>query len=189
MIKKAEVDAAIAAARHALDSKPGFAWIKKSSLLERAYYMGLFNGLRRIAKEEHLSNSLLQPILGTFFPRRADDSFDFTGMGEAFESLKQHLMQRDSDKPALLEALQQFADQIDRQDREWNTRLRHTRHLLEEIRAVNRVTRSDRSALETAEQQERRLNETLRLIESLEELARYIALLETDHRIWKSLDE
>jgi len=189
MIKKAEVDAAIAAALYALDSKSEFAWIKQSSLLERAYHMGLFAGLSGIAKEDHLSNSLVRAIIGTIFPRRADDSFDSTGTGEAFGSLKQHLMQRDSNHPALLEALQQFADQIDRQDRDWNTRLRDTRQLLEEIRAVNRITRSDRSAIETAEQRDRQLYETHRLVETLEGLAHYIALLETDHRRWKSMEE
>ena len=61
--------------------------------------------------------------------------------------------------------------------------------VVEELRSVNRVTNSDRSALETAKQQDRQNFETRRLVEILEEFARYIALLETDHRIWKSVEK
>ena len=183
MIEKADVDAALKAARHDLDSMSGLAWIKQSSRLERAYYLGLFTGLSGIAKAEDVSHILVRAIAGTFSARPADDTFDSTPTGQAFKSLAHQLLQPDSSQDVVLEAFQQLAEHVDRQDHAWNSRAREARQSLDDLRAVTQVAWSDRSAVESAER-ERQRSETYRLIGKLEDLVRYIALVETDHRRW-----
>ncbi|MGQ0658776.1 MAG: hypothetical protein ACT4NU_11905 [Chromatiales bacterium] len=189
MVGKSEVDAAVAAATRSLAEEPGFAWIKKSGLLERAYFLGLFGGLRGIASEEDIGRILVCAIAKTMFPRSADDSFQSTRTGVLFDSVRRELLREDVDRAALLAAIQRLADHVDALDREWNSRVRHTRMLLETGGQSSQATGRDANAEEDAEQRDRQRHENHRWAEELEHFARHLALIETDHKIWKRLEE
>jgi hypothetical protein len=188
-IEKATVDMGIAAARDALANEPGLAWVTRSSLLERAYFSGLYVGLSAIAEdsEKVLSRLLIDTLYNTLYPRGADDSFDTTSTGKAFAALKQHLTRPESDQVDSLEAMQGFADHIDGKDCQWNSGLRHTRDLLDQLRTMH-LKWSALSAQETTKSPERQ-NIVHDLVEKLEKIARFIALTETDHRRWKCVEE
>lgn len=189
MIDKSEVNAAVAAATRTLAEETGFAWIKKSGLLERAYFAGLFGGLRGIASEEDVGHILVRAIAETMFPRSADDSFQSTRTGALFDSVRQELLREHVDRPALLAAVQRLADHIDALGREWNSRVRHARALFDTAAQSNDATERDKSAQGLAEERHRQRDEIHRLVEELEHFARHIALVETDHKIWRRLQE
>lgn len=189
MIEKPLVEEALAAADRALDEESGFDWIKKSSLLERAYFAGLFCGLRGIAREEDVGQILFRAISKTMFPRSADDSFLSTRTGALFESLKGELLRQGADCSALSEAIHKLAEEVHELDRDWNSRRRHIQAMLEGLATANRISLPDARTQDSAEQRDRQGCDTYRLLEELEKFARYIALLQTDHRRWRFLEE
>ncbi len=189
MIDKSEVDAAVAAATQFLAEEPGFAWIKKSGLLERAYFAGLFGGLRGVASEDDVGHILVRAIAETIFPRSADDSFQSTRTGVLFDSVRGELSSEDVERRALLTAIQRFADHVCALDDEWNSRIRHTRMLLDAVGKSSQATGSDGIAEENLEKRDWQRHEIHQRTEELEQFARYFALVETDHKIWKRLQE
>lgn len=68
------VNAAIESADKALHDE-GLSWIKKSSLLMRAYYLGVYGALESVADERDLKGLLLRTFTATVFPRSGDDTF------------------------------------------------------------------------------------------------------------------
>ena len=173
MIGKDEVDTALSAASGAIEQEFGLAWVRNSSLFERAYYLGLYWGLKGIAKEEDASGVLLKAILETGWARSGDDTFGSTQTGKAFERLQQQLTGNKGDQPRLQNAIQDFEREIDRRDHDWNSRFRHVRELLKDPREWTIDTKRPEAHYS---------------VERLEPLARYFALLETDHRRWKHVE-
>ena len=189
MIDKSEVDAAVAAATRSLAEEPGFAWIKKSGLLERAYFAGLLNGLQGIASENDVGHILVRAIAETMFQRSADDSFQSTRTGVLFDLVRRELTREDVDRPALFAAIQRLADHVDALDGEWKSRVRQTSMLLEVAGKSSQATGRGGNTEENAEQRDRQRHEIHRQAEELEHFARYFALVETDHKIWKRFQE
>lgn len=183
-IEKTAVDAAIAAAREALASDSGLDWIKMSALLERAYFWGVFSALSAIAtkeSEESLRRLVLETMVKTLNGRKADDSFDSTPTGKAFATLERHLMRHESNQPDPWEAIKQFADHMDRLDRCWSSGIRHARELLEKLRMLSAEAWPEKGEPETAEFRDRQriIHD---FIKSLDKIARFIALIETDRQ-------
>lgn len=172
MIEKTAVDLAIAAAQDALANETGLAWVKKSTLMERAYFMGLLFGLSAIADEGYLSKNLFKPIiLGAMYARKADDTFSATTIGRDYEELKEVIYR---DQTLNFDEIKQLADSllahIREQDRRW-------RYLVEEaLSRLNHLTNDARD------------EEIYAIVQDLERCIRQISLLETDHNIWKRLD-
>lgn len=89
MIDVRALEAAISVALDCLDRDSKLAWIKKSTLVERAYLWGLFNGLHAIADEGAISNNLKFRHAQTAFEKAADDTFPRTQIGRRFAVLEQ----------------------------------------------------------------------------------------------------
>ena len=108
-----------------------------------------------------------------------------TPTGVLFDAVRRELFRDDVDHPALLAAIHGLADHLNALDREWNSRLKHTRMLLDAAGRSSQPTQRDRNSEENAEQRERQCHEIHQRIEELEHFARHFALVETDHWISK----
>ena len=189
MIDKSDVEEALATAERLLAQESGFAWIKKSSLLERAYFAGLFGGLRGIASEDDIGHILIRAMRNTMFPRSADDSFQSTGTGVLFDSLKGELMSEHLDDATLVVAAQRFVEHVEELERELSSRLRRTKDLLDAVQLLSQTSERDEHAEGVVKQRDRLRLELQRQVEELEQHARHFALVETDHRTWKRLQD
>ena len=187
-IEKATVDAAIAAARDALANEPGLTWIKSSALLERAYNWGLFFGLRAIADEDSLRQFVLHTVIDTIWQRDTDDTFITTTIGRDCRVLREMLGRDDPTRCAAKKMIEKLRISVDDQDRQWQGLVKHTRELLSEIQSVGADSGGDANVIDNVRDEERR-SELHRLLHGLENLARRIALIETDHSMQKRFDE
>ena len=91
MISKDEATLAISAALEVLSKEKEYSWINSSSLILRAYFLGLYFGLKDIAAERDLNSLVLSIFKETMFQRSADDTFPSTRIGRAFFSVKEDL--------------------------------------------------------------------------------------------------
>jgi hypothetical protein len=190
MISKSEVKEAIDGARSALKEESGLSWVRLSALLERAYFLGVLSGLRKIANEEDL-NALFGSFLQTMWARGADDTFGETRIGKAYDEVND-LIRRELD--AALSANREgrthqirdsMADDFDGlQDlvKELQRYLHLNAESIDEIisRIASDVTGPEGLGTEA-------LEEKMHLVKSLEEPLRVVSLLETDHKLTKRL--
>lgn len=181
MIQRAEAEAAITAAREALSQNSGFSWIKKSSLVERAYFLGLFSGLGAIAAEDDLNRLGLTTITNTLWCRSGDDTFPSTKIGQAFSLLKRHLHEHpDTSDRFMIKDVPNLREVIRENERFFQHHLRAIDDVL---------SRFPTSSSEPTFPADELRSEQHRLLETLEPYLRIVALLETDHLLSKTLDE
>ena len=182
MIPMDEAKAAVSAAREALSQDSGLSWIKKSSLVERAYFLGLLSGLGGITPEHELSQiGLMTPILETLRCRKGDDTFPYTKIGEAFSSLKGSLQEHpDASSRNLVECILGLRKAIEDDQQLFQ----HQLHVIDEL--LSRFP-SDSGNPTLASRDLR--SEQHRLLEAMEPYLRIVALLETDHLLSKRMEE
>jgi hypothetical protein len=181
MIQRDEAEAAITAARETLSQNSGFSWIKKSSLVERAYFLGLFSGLGAIAAEDDLNRLGLTTIMNTLWCRGGDDTFPSTKIGQAFSLLKGHFHEHPENSDRFM--IEDVANlrEVVREDE---------RFLQHHLRAIDDMfSRFPSSSSKPMLTDDELRSEQYRLLEALEPYLRIVALLETDHLLSKRLDE
>ena len=88
-----EVDVAIESAFKTLVEDKNFSWIRNSSILKRAYCLGLYAGLRAVTDESNLRELLLEMVRGTMFARSGEDTFGSTRIGRIYNDLKDQFNQ------------------------------------------------------------------------------------------------
>ena len=88
MISSEDANAAINAAHKALAEDPELAWIRKSVLIERAYYQGLSQGLMAIAAEDDLRRLMTIAVKELIWSRGGDDTFPSTNVSQAYSDLR-----------------------------------------------------------------------------------------------------
>jgi len=175
MITKDQVDSAIAAAKDALVTDGDFAWVRKSALIERAYYAGLYAGLRAIAHENDLKEMILRSIVDTMFTRGGDDSFDSTPIGREFSTLKQRLLDdKESTFPA--ETTVRLTASLEKLDQRWNSVLTQAKRVIGHIQNLADDCHAN------PEKDDWLRHEYCGLLEELEHVLRIASLLQTDHR-------
>jgi hypothetical protein len=187
MISKQQVDLAIAAAKDATTPGGDFAWIGRSALMKRAYYCGLFAGLRAVAKEDDLEGFLLRAVVETMFTRSGDDSFSSTSLGKVYEELKKYLLERDKYQ-LQAEPWDGFSAHLDELERFWNSVLEHARHLLGEIGRIAQTPNVPLGGeVDTNNGQNYEMRDQVySMLEDLEKSIRILSLIETGHNKWKS---
>jgi len=182
MIPKDQVDAAIAAAQESLNADGDFAWVRKSALMERAYHVGLYAGLRAIAREDDLKGLILRTIVDTMFARGGDDSFNSTPLGKEFNNLKKRLLAgEESTLPP--ESTAALTASLEELDRRWNSALTRARGLIGHLQHLIDDRHADTG------KDDRLRNEYHGLLEELEHVVRLASLLQVDHRKWNALLE
>ena len=117
-------------------------WIRNSSLTERAYLLGLYDG----NGEGSINDSaLFSALMETLWEREADNPFLLTRMGRSRSSLKdisyKLLGSRDNgvSQEAIegtLKAVEEFLDNISYLDRDWERCMYDSRHLLHDMRSL-----------------------------------------------------
>lgn len=185
-----EVNEAIEAADKALHDE-SFSWIRKSSLYERAYYLGVYTVLESLTDEGNLKKLLLRTLINTIEPRVRDDTFPSTQIGRLYGELRNQVM-RFADKSiqcvdeqdvSFDDKLKQLDRLIEERDHFWRYHLRGSQELLRDLQNMSEQFGSpdppERNLMH------HRIWETL---ERLKEVLRVVALLETDHHRWRSKD-
>ncbi len=181
MIPMDEAKAAITAAEEALSQNSGFSWIKKSALVERAYFLGLFSGLSAIAADDDLKpfDSIL---IKTLRYRKGDDTFPSTKVGQAFSSLRGKLRERpEPSNPSMIEYVANLREAIREDERFFQHHLRAIDDMFSRF--------SSSSEEPTLTNNDLRSEQQHRLLEALEPYLRIVALLETEHLLSNRLDE
>jgi hypothetical protein len=182
MISKKQVDAAVAAAKEELNPDGDFTWVRKSALMERAYHVGLYAGLRAIAREDDLEGPMLRALVNTMFPRDGDDSFDSTPLGREFNKLKKRVLDGEASTlpPEVTDAMTSSLEDLDRR---WTSTLSDARRLIVHIQHM-----LDNRYADTGKDDSLR-HEYYGLFQELEHLVRLASLLQVDHRKWNGLLE
>ncbi|MEI6320069.1 MAG: hypothetical protein WCS09_16240 [Pseudomonadota bacterium] len=184
------VELAISAAHDALANDTDLAWIMKSCLIERAYFLGLCKGLAAIAEEDAIGkHHLLRTLVSTYWSRSADDTFPSTRLGRGFAALQEGLRGLDVGKPLDQQVIEAVIRDIDLLDREWRGRVEHARKLLADTQSAASGFRPPIN--EDAPEQKRAAEELSQMHSFVSELGvmvRHIALLETDHEMSKRIE-
>ena len=183
------VEAAINAARDALSKDPELAWIGKSSLAERAYYMGLLSGLSAIAQEGVPSKCLAPILMKTLFPRAADDTFPSTDLGQTFAGLERSLrsiVETGELDLSAIEAIEIRAMQLDQQWREcYQSALELLASIRSEVSGLRMPIEGDKADGMRASHD---LQRVYMQFERLAGALRFLSLLETHHEFLKRLE-
>jgi len=189
-IDSAAIELATNAACDALASDPDLAWIRKSCLIERAYFLGLFKGLNAIAEEDALGNRLAQFFMKTYWSRAADDTFPSTRLGRDFAALEEGVRRLDTENDIDQQAIETVIRDIDLLDRQWQECVKRARTFLFEIQSASAGfrPRNEDDVLDR-----KRAGEVLRQnhyrVSELRHLVRYMALLETHHEMSNRLEK
>ena len=189
MIKKSEVDAALAAATRILAEESSFAWIKRTTLQVRAYFVGLYAGLSGIARQERCPPTSLIDVL-----QKTEDIFwawdassKSTWRGMLFDSLRQELLREEVGivlpfwrrSKVLPTTLTRCMVNItrERSTREWR--------LVPPVLWNDARSERNKSTQTIAEQRDRQSDKNRRLAEELEHVVRHIALVDEN---WNNRD-
>ena len=189
MISREEASSAFDGARSALEDESHLQWVRSSALLERAYFLGLWSGLRTIANEDDVSGMFNHSLVQTMFSRSADDTFRGTRVGEAYSAFSDRARER---LGKMLSEHEQGEDHATSglTKKDFNELL----HLVEELRKYLNQTIKDidtlivdveRSTDCIANGDGEAIRAQMQMIEGLEEPLRVVALLETDHLLSK----
>ena len=188
-IESTAVELAINAACDALANDTDLAWIRKSCLIERAYFLGLFKGLDAIAEEDALGNRPAQWFMKTYWSRSADDTFPSTRLGRDFAALKKGLGYLETGNGMDQPAIETVIRDIDLLDRKWRECVKRARTLLAETQSAGS---GFRPPIDDDIPDRKRAGEELRQIHgrvsALGDMVRYMALLETHHEMSKRLE-
>ena len=201
MLTKIDKDKVVLAwetATHALSNEDAYAWIRSSVLLERAYFIGLMNGLSAIGDKEDINRLMTSTFFhnSLIWSRSGDDTFESTNIGQIFSELKKELYELDNSNSIDLKAFQRmieeanrFISEIDHLDRGWLNCVQHTRKLLTEIKST--ITNFQDSVEDNSQNITYIKKEFLRQIHAqistLCDGARYISLVQTHHEMSKRL--
>lgn len=185
-IDKAAVETAVSAAADSLANNPNLAWIRKSSLVQRAYFLGLFEGLTAIAEEDSTGNKLAESLIGSIWSRSADDTFPSTQLGQDFTALKERLGRIDNASSFDRPTIDKVITDIKSLNREFRSCVEAARALIGEIELeiaglkprIDNVARDRKGEHEVLH----RIHDRMYY---LEEMMRFMALLETHHELDK----
>jgi hypothetical protein len=189
-LDSAAVDIAISAAQDALANDPDLAWIMKSALIERVYFLGLIKGLTAIAEEDAIGKyHLLRILASTLWSHPADDTFPSTHFGRDFEALQKGVYGLEVGKRLDQQLIEAVFRDIDSLDREWRGRVEHARELLAATQSAASGFRPpiNENAPERKRVADER-NQMLDLVSALGPIVRHIALLETHHEMSKRIE-
>jgi hypothetical protein len=103
MIDENSIAAVSAAAEAGLEDE-GCDWIKRSALTERAYFLGLYNGLSAIAAESQLNRLSYRALVQTMRLRAGDDTFAAGQLASAYAALGRGLKASGNDGPSAADA-------------------------------------------------------------------------------------
>ncbi len=188
-IESTAVECAINAASDALANDTDLAWIRKSCLIERAYFLGLFKGLTAIAEEDAIGNHPVRFFTQTLWSRSADDTFPSTRLGRDFAALEKGLRRLETGNGIDQQVIETVIEDIDVLDRKWRECVKTARAFLSETQSVSAGFRPPN---EDDVPDRKRAGEEIRQIHdrvsALVDIVRYMALLETNHEMSKRLE-
>jgi hypothetical protein len=159
-------------------------------LITRAYYLGLYTGLSAIADDGEVTDFIDRKVLvllaETYFKRSGDDSFQSTPLGETFNELREEIRRLASTEDTTLDhARELVGPKLD--------------FLMKQIRSIEHLTIEARRYLQSGlealatelrvEDKESDLRKYQRLLDSLEDPVRDLALFQTDHDLRDRLEK
>ncbi len=185
-IDSAAVETAIRAAADSLANDPDISWVRKSSIFQRAYFLGLLEGLASIAEEDAIGKRFVPLLIGTLRSKSADDTFSSAQLGQDFTALKTSLREIETGSNWDRHSIDEVNADIDSLDRRFRSCVKHAGTLIGEIALeiagleppINSVARDREGEYEVRSRIHDRMSQ-------LEEMMRFIALLETHHELDK----
>ena len=181
MISSEEAETAITAWQFALQENPELSWIRKSVLIERAYFHGLHIGLSAIAAEDDLRRLRAIAIKDLVWNRSGDDTFPSTAVGQAyseFEKLHQARLETPVSSEQLTDAIDTIFARVEASERRLNESAKAAAEILSELSSRKNAAGVEDEAVRAREHEQ---------IKALEHYLRIVALLETHHTINENL--
>jgi hypothetical protein len=203
-IDRGTVELAFEAADNALMNNVDLAWIRCSCIIERAYFMGLSEGLDAISDKDVVGrvDMPLKVLRQTLWARSADDTFPSTRIGKSFAALEEWVRALDKEVEALAEGVRivhtgQDIDHliatvigdIDMLDHEWRVHVNTVRSLLSDIQSAASGLPTIENDITDKENAYKKLHQIHGYIRYLDERIRFIALLETHHEMSRRLTD
>lgn len=187
LIDEVAVETAVLAAKESLISDLDVKWIRKSSLLERAYYLGLYKGLISISDSHSLNILLFHALMDTVWERTGDNSFDSTMIGKFFQQMKDDFNVAFTGEKFATKSTMDLISQIHSLDNQWRSCVSHALDLLNQnIKLADEFNRLVESNSLDQDQHHPFLNKLDPI--RLEEMLKFISLLETSHEFSKKIE-
>ncbi len=187
IIDEVTVETAVAAAKKSLISDSDIKWIRNAALLERAYYLGLYKGLISISDSQSLKSILIHTLMNTLWERDGDNSFNSTNIGKSLQQLKDDFNIAVKGKEFATKSTSDLMNQIHSLDNQWQSCVRRALDLLtENKRTADELNRSvEKNSLDQDQHYEflKKLDPL-----KLEEMLKFISLLEISHSLFKNLE-
>ena len=180
------VKTAIEAAKNSLKNDSDIAWICNSAFLERAYYLGLYKGLSSISDDQSLDKLLLYCLMNTIWERDVDNSFNLTQIGKNFQQLKVEFDKAVSGNEMTLSSAEATIELIEVIDKEWRHCVNNAHEI---ISTILKTAAEFNYAIEKKLLNQNQQHEILEKMNPLrlKEILKHIALLETNHELFKKL--
>ncbi len=120
-------------------------WIKQSSLIERAYFLGLVIGLSEFAQEgtesDYLNQFLIKKMMGTLWERRADNNFRSTKVGAYFEELSDCTNLKTHEESSMMVVIESLRIHIEALDRKWSNQMECAKIILGQNQSIDEIAR------------------------------------------------
>ena len=165
------------AAMDALKDEPGFWWITKSALLERAYLMGISNALGAISEKDDENTFFIKTFSETLWERKADDSFTSTPLGKDYSTIREAALGGKAPAPAEIDEL---IFDINRLNDKWCGAVRMVLQELSVIKSLRSKANPQSYEID---------GEITGILRYLDDVFRLLALLETSHKLKDRLGE
>jgi hypothetical protein len=187
LIDKVAVETAVSAAKTSLISDSDIKWIRQSALLERAYYLGLYKGLASISDSQSLNILLFHTLMNTAWERGSDNTFNSTNIGKNFQQLKDDFNNAVEGEKLAAASTLDLMNQIHSLDNQWRSCVSHCLDLLNQNKKI--ADEFNRSVENNSLDQDQH-HEFLNKLEPrrLEEMLKFISLLEISHEFSKNLE-
>ena len=187
LIDEVAVESAVSAAKDSLISDSDVKWIRNSALLERAYYLGLYKGLISISDSHSLNILLFHALMNTVWERAGDNSFDSTMIGKLFQQMKDDFNVAINGEKFATESTVDLMNQIHSLDNQWRSCVSHALDLLNQNKKLaDEFNRSVESNSLDQDQHHPFLNKLDPM--RIDEMLKFISLLETSHEFSKKID-
>jgi hypothetical protein len=159
----------------------GLSWIVKSSLTERAYWIGAQRAAKLLGASKKTGAGFIKPILKTSHHRSADDTFPFTRLGRILADLVKAIQCEHKSPEAMHGHVDSLNVTLEDLASAWQRELRDSKGLIQDFLRLIEVVREARTPDSK--------RELLTSVNTLNQPLRRLSLLETSHDIQDRFDQ
>jgi hypothetical protein len=176
-----EVELIVNFVTESLKTSNSINWITKSSLLKRAYLIGVWQAVSALNDKDDFTKIFLPHLSETMWESSLDDTFPTTQLGEIYLVLKNSI---ENTKIENLDELKidELINNLNNLNKTWQDRFEYTLRIISKIRKImiDLQRKSNITSLSNDQLLTDDLNYLIR--KELDDALRFLSLLETNHK-------